>query len=172
VQNGTPLTITDSRAGTIYGISGPISTSPTLNTVTFGSVNTGRAQLCPGVTYGSLVNSGSVESRLGGASRGNGFFNSSAFCPVPVIGNGTDYGNSGVGIVLGPGQFNWDISIVKLTKFTERQSLQFRAEFFNALNHPQFNNPGGAVSTPTTFGVITATSVNPRLIQFALKYAF
>jgi hypothetical protein len=172
VQNGTPLTITDSRAGTIYGISGPISTSPTLNTVTFGSVNTGRAQLCPGTTYGSAVNSGSVESRLGGASRGSGFFNASAFCPAPVIGNGTDYGNSGVGVILGPGQFNWDISIVKLTKFTERQSLQFRAEFFNALNHPQFNNPGAALSTPTTFGVITATSVNPRLIQFALKYLF
>jgi hypothetical protein len=77
-----------------------------------------------------------------------------------------------VGIVLGPGQFNWDISIVKLTKFTERQALQFRTEFFNAFNHPQFNNPGGADSTPTTFGVITATSVNPRLIQFALKYLF
>ena len=91
---------------------------------------------------------------------------------LPSGGNGTDYGNSGVGVVLGPGQFNWDISIVKLTHFTERHTLQFRAEFFNALNHPQFNNPGGAVSTPTTFGVITSTSVNPRLIQFALKYAF
>ena len=55
---------------------------------------------------------------------------------------------------------------------SERHTLQFRAEFFNALNHPQFNNPGAAVSTPTTFGVITGTSVNPRLIQFALKYAF
>ena len=180
VQEGTPLTITDSRAGTIYGISGPISTSPGLNTVTFGSVNAGRAQLCPGATYGSAATSGGVESRLGGASGGRGYFNTSAFanpspssaCQLPVIGNGTDYGNSGVGILLGPGQFNWDISIVKLTKFTERHTLQFRAEFFNALNHPQFNNPGAAVSTPTTFGVITGTSVNPRLIQFALKYAF
>jgi hypothetical protein len=180
VQDGTPLTITDSRAGTIYGISGPISTSPSLNTVTFGSVNAGRAQLCPGKTYGSAATSGSVESRLGGSSGGTGYFNTSAFanpspssaCQLPVIGNGTDYGNSGVGILPGPGQFNWDISIVKLTKFTERHTLQFRAEFFNALNHPQFNNPGAAVSTPTTFGVITGTSVNPRLVQFALKYLF
>jgi hypothetical protein len=186
VQDGTPLTITDSRAGTIYGISGPISTSPGLNTVTFGSVNAGRAQLCPGTTYGAAATSGSVESRLGGASGGTGFFNKAGFCAAPAIMPdgvtitsqaqcptcGTLYGNSGVGILFGPGQFNWDISIVKLTKFTERHTLEFRAEFFNALNHPQFNNPGAAVSTPTTFGVITGTSVNPRLIQFALKYAF
>jgi Carboxypeptidase regulatory-like domain len=172
VQDGTPLTITDSRAGTIYGISGPISTSPTLNTVTFGSVNTGRAQLCPGATYGAATSSGSIESRLGGASGGSGYFNASSFCAPPLIGNGTGYGNSGVGVILGPGQFNWDISLVKMTKISERQSLQFRTEFFNAFNHPQFNNPGAAVSTPTTFGVITSTSVNPRLIQFALKYAF
>jgi len=180
VQNGTPLTFTDSRAGSIYGVSGPISTSPGLNTVTFGAVNAGRAQLCPGVTYGSVTTSGDVKSRLGGGSGGPGFFSSSAFanttassaCQLPTIGNGFDYGNSGVGVVLGPGQFNWDMSLVKMTRFRERQSVQFRAEFFNAFNHAQFNNPGTAVSTPTTFGVITATSVNPRLIQFALKYSF
>jgi hypothetical protein len=176
VQNGTPLTFTDSRAGTIYGVSGPISTAPSLNTVTFAPVNAGRAQLCPGLTYSGVTTSGSVESRLGGASGGTGFFNGTALCAAPAIGNGTgagtDYGNSGVGVVLGPGQFNWDISLVKLTRVTEKHSLQFRTEFFNALNHAQFNNPGTAISTPTTFGVITQTSVNPRLIQFALKYLF
>jgi len=64
------------------------------------------------------------------------------------------------------------MSLVKMTRFGEKQSLQFRMEFFNTFNHAQFNNPGTAVSTPTTFGVITSTSVNPRLIQFALKYSF
>jgi hypothetical protein len=180
VQNGTPLTFTDARAGTIYGVSGPISTAPTLNTVTFAPVNAGRAQLCPGVTYDSVTTSGDVKSRLGGASGGTGFFNANSFanpsptsaCQLTAIGNGTDYGNSGVGVVLGPGQFNWDISLVKMTKLTERHALQFRTEFFNAFNHAQFNNPGTATSTPTTFGVITGTSVNPRLIQFALKYLF
>jgi hypothetical protein len=171
-QDGTPLTFTDGRSGSIYGVSGPISTAPTLNTVTFGAVNAGRAQLCSGATYGSLTSSGGVESRLGGASGGSGFFNAPSFCAPPAIGNGFDYGNSGVGIVLGPGQFNWDASLVKTTRFGERQTLLFRAEFFNAFNHPQFNNPGTAVSTPTTFGVITSSSVNPRLIQFALKYSF
>ena len=172
IQNGTPLTFTDSRAGTIYGVSGPISTTPTLSTVTFAPVNTGRAQLCSGATYGSLTTSGGVSSRLGGASGSPGYFNTAQFCPPPVIGNGTDYGDSGVGVVVGPGQFNWDISIVKMTSMGEKRSLQFRTEFFNAFNHPQFNNPGTADSTPTTFGVITGTSVNPRLIQFALKFQF
>ncbi|MBV9505237.1 MAG: carboxypeptidase regulatory-like domain-containing protein [Acidobacteriia bacterium] len=172
IQNGTPLTFTDSRAGTIYGVSGPISTTPTLSTVTFAPVNTGRAQLCSGATYGSLTTSGGVSSRLGGASGSPGYFNTAQFCPPPVIGNGTDYGDSGVGVVVGPGQFNWDISIVKMTSMGEKRSLQFRTEFFNAFNHPQFNNPGTADSTPTTFGVITNTSVNPRLIQFALKFQF
>ena len=175
IQDGTPLTMTDARAGSIYGVSGSIATSPTLNTVTFGAVNYGRAQVCPGGTYGAAATSGGVESRLGGASGGPGFFNSKVFsisCTPPAIGNGFDYGNSGVGILLGPGQSNWDISLVKMTKITERHTLQFRTEFFNAFNHPQFNNPGTAVSTPATFGVIGSTSVNPRLIQFALKYQF
>jgi hypothetical protein len=44
-------------------------------------------------------------------------------------------------------------------------------EFFNAFNHPQFNNPGTSF-TSATFGAITSTSVNPRLIQMALKYTF
>jgi hypothetical protein len=172
VQDGTPLTLTDSRAGTIYGISGPSPTSPTLSTVTFGAFNVGRANLCSGTTYGSLQTSGGVESRLGGASGGSGFFTPNSVCAPPAIGNGTGYGNSGVGILLGPGQFNWDFSLVKTTRITERQTLQLRTEFFNTFNHPQFNNPGTAISTLATYGVITSTSVNPRLIQFALKYSF
>jgi hypothetical protein len=174
-QAGTPLTFTDARAGTIYGVFGANSVSPTaLGGTSFGIFNYGRAQLCPGVTYGTIPSSGGIESRLGGLSGGN-FFTPGSFCAPPAIGNGTDYGNSGVGIVLGPPQFNWDFTLAKITRvggIHEDATLQFRAEFFNAFNHPQFNNPGTAVSTPPTFGVITGTSVNPRLIQLALKYVF
>ena len=87
--------------------------------------------------------------------------------PLPTL-----FGNSGVGTILGPGQFNWDISLVKTTKITERQSVILRAEFFNAFNHAQFGNPALAIDSPATFGQITTTTVNPRLIQFALKYVF
>ena len=100
---------------------------------------------------------------------------SSAFCTadLPQIGNGTGFGNSGVGILLGPGQFNFDFSLVKTTRIKERQALIFRAEAFNLFNHPQFLTPANlAVSTPQAFGEITGTSVNPRILQLGLKYIF
>jgi hypothetical protein len=153
IQDGTPLTITDSRAGTIFGITGANNTSQT-------------AQLAPGATYASVASSGGIESRL------SDYFNVNALAPPPVIGNGTGYGNSGVGILLGPGQFNFDASLIKNTRIKESQNIQFRAEFFNLFNHPQFANPALALSTPATFGHITSSSVNPRIIQFALKYIF
>ena len=171
-QDGTPLTITDARAGTIFGVSGPSPTVPTLSTVTFGAFNVGRGEMCNGATYNSLSTSGGTEARLGGASGGPGYLAASAICAPPAIGNGFGYGNSGTGILPGPPQFNWDVSLVKTTHITERQTIQLRSEFFNTFNHPQFNNPGTAISTPATFGVITSESVNPRLIQFALKYSF
>ena len=169
LQDGTPITVADSSAGTIYGTAG------SANQAGFA-----RAQMCPGMTYGNIATPGGVQSRLGGNSGGPGYFNTSAFCPAPIIGDGTGYGDSGSGILLGPGQFNWDMSALKTTRVTERQTVQFRAEFFNAFNHPQFTNPnagqGAIFSLPDrasgSFGQITSTSVNPRVIQFALKYIF
>jgi hypothetical protein len=53
----------------------------------------------------------------------------------------------------------------------ESAVLQFRAEFFNLFNHPQFSNPANDAGS-ANFGQITSASVNPRLTQFALKYVF
>ena len=163
-QDGLPFSITDTRGGSIYGY-GP------------GASVTSRAQFCPGMGPANVGTPGGVEARLGGSILGGpGYLNAAAFCTTPVIGNGTGYGNSGVGIILGPGQFNWDLALLKVTKvggLSEGATLQFRTEFFNAFNHAQFNNPAVVdVSKPTTVGQITSTSVNPRLIQFALKYVF
>jgi hypothetical protein len=155
LQDGTPLNITDPSADTIYG-------------TTTGSTG----QLCPGQTYGSILSSGSITQRLGGNSGGSGYFNSGSFCAAPtggIYGNGTGFGDSGIGVVLGPGQFNWDISIVKTTRITETQAFIFRTEFFNAFNHAQFNNP--VVNLGSTLGEITSTSVNPRIMQFAVKFS-
>jgi hypothetical protein len=169
-QDGLPMTIGDTSAGTIYGTAG-------------GGNQSGyaRAQICPGSTYASIATPGGIEQRLGGNSGGPGYLNRSAFCAPPAIGDGTDFGNSGAGIINGPGQFNWDLSLLKTMRLTEKHTVQFRAEFFDAFNHPQFNNPnsnGGFLSNTIpdvssgSFGQITTTSVNPRVIQFALKYSF
>ena len=77
-------------------------------------------------------------------------------------------------MVTGPGQFNTDFSLGKVTTvggIREDGALAFRVEFYNAFNHPQFANPGTTLGS-STFGVITLTSVAPRLIQFGLKYVF
>jgi Carboxypeptidase regulatory-like domain len=176
VQDGSPLTFTNTAGGSAYGTGSAGS----------GEGGTARAQLCPGVTYGSLQTSGGITSRLGGALSPNGYINTSDFCAQPAIMPdgvtvtsqaacptcATLFGDSGLGIILGPGNVNWDTSFMKTTHLTEQHIIQFRADFFNILNHPQFSNPGVAQNTPNAFGVITTTAVNPRIVQFALKYIF
>ena len=147
IQNGTPMTLTDSRGGTIYGNAG-IS----------------RAQFCTGMGVGSVATSGGVKDRL------NAYFNKAAFCAPPAIGDGTGYGNTSVGFILGPGQDNTDLSVNKSIPL-EGSKMELRMELFNAFNHPQFSNPDTGV-TDAIFGEITSESVSPRLIQFALKYSF
>ena len=87
-------------------------------------------------------------------------------------GGGRGFGNSGIGSVLGPGQHNWDMAILKTTKITEGTSIQFRAEFFNIWNHAQFGFVGNNRNTPSTFGTINQTVVPPRVVQFGLKFLF
>ena len=110
----------------------------------------------------------------------SGFFNTAAFCTPPTIGvvNGvggaTGYGNTGRGVLFGPGQFSSDMALLKTTKVggvREGGVLEFRAELFNVYNHAIFSNPGVAVST-AAFGVISSTAAGPRIVQFALKYKF
>jgi hypothetical protein len=157
-QSGNPITLSDSRGGQVYG-----------------GVGTSAANLCPGKTLDDVLTKGPIGSRL------SNYFDKSAFCAPPIIGaiNGvggaTGYGNIALNPVLGPGQFNWDISMQKTTLVggaSENADLEFRTDFFNAFNHPQFSNPASNVGSAGTFGVITTSSVGPRIIQFALKYNF
>ena len=73
----------------------------------------------------------------------------------------------------GPGVNNRDVSRSTRVPLGRDQGrcFRFRSEFYNAFNHPQFGNPGTQYRT-ANFGVITQTSVAPRLIQFGLKYVF
>jgi hypothetical protein len=156
IQSGSPMTLTDRSGGSVYGFAGA-------STIT----------LCPGASYASLITSGRAESRL---DHWFGANTTGIICPAPAIGTdgSTGYGNTGQSIINGPGQFNTDFSIGKTATvggIRENAQLAFRVEFYNALNHPQFSNPGTTYGT-ANFGVITQTSVAPRLIQFGLKYGF
>jgi Carboxypeptidase regulatory-like domain/TonB-dependent Receptor Plug Domain len=163
LQSGLPFSILDSAAGTLFG-------PATLYTT---------GSLAPGVTLADASRSGSVSSRI------NEFFNTKAFVPAPFVpdgglidgkypvsGGGTIFGNLGRNILRGPDQQDFDIAAIKTTPLTERVKLIFRWEIFNVLNRPNFANPSNDVSTPSTFGVISALTVNPRIMQYALKLEF
>jgi len=94
------------------------------------------------------------------------WFNTAAFA-VPDSGT---FGNVGRGTLKAPGINNWDFTLMKKFALAEKQSLQFRAEFFNLVNHPNFSIPDRTVTSPG-FGTITRAK-DGRQIQFGLKYNF
>lgn len=167
IQSGVPLSLFGNNGNNAFGITGD------------------RAQLAPGCTHANLVTSGSTQSRLNNYFNGSCINRADLTLPLgpanparwPVIGNdgvATDFGNSGIGIVTGPSQNNSDFAIIKRTPFRllgESSNVEFRTEFFNVFNHTQFGNPDSSVTSPT-FNVISTTSVNSRIMQFALKLNF
>jgi outer membrane receptor protein involved in Fe transport len=95
------------------------------------------------------------------------WLNAAAFTQPPPF----TVGNSGVNSLIGPGQSSFDCSLLKNTNFNERWRLQFRAEFFNVLNHVSFGNPNSLLGA-NQFGTITTQAVIPRQIQFGMKLLF
>ncbi len=87
----------------------------------------------------------------------------------PALGS---FGNSAKGLGISPGFKNIDMSIGKEFRVTERQHAEFRAEFFNMFNHPNFGPPTANIDAPATFGAITRVVNTPRNIQLGLKYFF
>ena len=166
-QAGNPLTLVGTNTNNAFGITTDLAP---VN----GSCNASQ-----------LATSGSVTSRL------SGFFNpacivganptqplSSANAAAwPIIGDdgkATGFGNAPIGLVRGPAQGDWDIALAKRIPaawLNDRANAEFRTEFFNAFNNPNFANPDTNVSD-STFGRITATTVAPRILQFALKLVF
>jgi len=162
IQSGAALSIFDGNAGSVYG--------------NFNN----RAQS----TGASASTHGSLFSRVVDSGR---YLDAKAFTRAPEAPFGTsladqDFGLSPVGMVRGPGQHNLDMSIERIFPVKERVNLRFRAEFFNLTNTPQFANPNTSVGygdptlpNPTansSFGQITSTVTNPRVIQFAAKILF
>jgi hypothetical protein len=97
----------------------------------------------------------------------NFWFNPNAFAK-PAAGT---FGNAPRDAIYNPGQYQWDIAVFKNVKINGARALQFRAEFFNFLNHP---NLGGANADPTssTFGRVTGKDGSRRDIQLSLRFVF
>jgi hypothetical protein len=104
------------------------------------------------------------------------WLDASAFVPIqtnpaqPGFTPNQVFGNSGVGILRGPGLANVDLNASKNFVITERQRLQFRAEFFNLFNHANLGVPG--INLGAGFGQIVSTITEARVIQFAIRYRF
>ena len=101
-------------------------------------------------------------------------FNPNCFAPAPAVAGGVLVGNSGRNRFYGPGLTTVDFSLFKNFSFRERFKAQFRSEFFNILNHPNFaapnflNDANNSIGTGNA-GVIGSTSTASRQIQLGLK---
>jgi len=125
--------------------------------VPFDNANTLGANQRPSLV-GQLVPSGFNRTL-------SQWFNTSALAVIPYT-----FGNLGRNVVRQDSFKNIDYSIAKETTIKEAQRIDFRGEFFNLFNHPNFGPPDGNVSNPT-FGQVLSAG-NPRFIQFGLKYLF
>jgi hypothetical protein len=94
------------------------------------------------------------------------YFNPAAYM-LPAVGA---FGNSGRNTLIGPGSYNADMSVFKMIPIRESLRLQFRAEFFNTLNNPNFANPNSNIGAGTVGTILSASA--PRILQFALRLAF
>jgi hypothetical protein len=134
----------------------PSLTSPVANTGTFSRPN----RVCNGTLSHRTVNQ---------------WFNTSCFTTPPLY----QFGNSGRNILFGPGTDTLNFSAFKNTYISENRSryFQFRAEFFNIFNKPQFNNPNSTIGSPVAGTISSAGDPasftrTSRQIQFALKFYF
>jgi len=145
---------------------------------------TGAGDNRPDVVGGTVtfLNPRNTDSTNGGNNR---FFNGTGGgTPTAAtnpffrrVGSGTTFalgagrfGSLGRNVFHGPGLWTLDLSLIKRTHITEKTNVEFRAEFFNILNHANFGNPNGAINS-ANFGLISTTG-DPRLIQFAMKFNF
>jgi hypothetical protein len=154
------------------------------------------------VSQGNIINTGNAPVRPDRVDDGsidnptiNQWFNPDAFrlvsCANSAIPETCHYGNSGVGILEGPGFKNVDFSAFKNFRITESVKLQFRGELFNVFNTPQFNVPNRTLNTQAGFqprrdssgavvypvqagfvggvGAVTSLIAPMRNVQFGLK---
>jgi Carboxypeptidase regulatory-like domain len=148
-MSGTPFTVFDST---------DVSDQGGAPEITGFSAN--RPNLVPG------------QSPNAGPKTVSAWLNAAAFAQVIPNPNSPvqQFGDAGRNIGVGPRYSDWDFSMFKNFRVTESKTIQFRGEFFNVLNHPNFRLPDSDISSPT-FNTIQA-ALPPRVIQLALKFLF
>jgi hypothetical protein len=158
-HSGDPLTITASSAN-----------------ISFSGQNRDRA-VQVGPAYGGNACNGSPKCKS--------YLNSSTSSFVDPVGAGSytasSYGTFKKGGLVGPHYIDWDASVMRKFQVYKRANLQFRAEYFNLLNHTNLGDPGNQRGS-SAFGKITSTSPqnwtatapqnDPRIAQFSLKLIF
>ncbi|WP_446742009.1 carboxypeptidase regulatory-like domain-containing protein [Silvibacterium acidisoli] len=171
----------------------PISTSTTDALASYTGASD-RAFVVPGVDQNASID-GNTGHRTHtrqdwfntAAYRSNAPENGTNYTNYGGAGYVYSYGSAGFDSIRGPGLQDWDLTLIKRVRFANEQSVEFRADTFNILNHPNFNNPSAAYGGSTgtgitqgTTGVITSTvnasvptaTGGPRQFQFALRYSF
>ncbi|HTC93748.1 MAG TPA: TonB-dependent receptor [Terriglobales bacterium] len=149
LMSGTPFTVFDSNDVSLQGGAPEI---------------TGFSASRPNLVSGENPNSGPKTATA--------WLNANAFARITQDPNSPiqQFGTAGRNIAEGPGYANWDLSALRNIRVAESKDFQFRAEFFNVLNHPNFRLPDSDISSPTFNQVLAARS--PRLIQFGLKFLY
>ena len=149
LMSGTPFTVFDSTDFSVQGSAPEIS-----------GFFSNRPNLVPGQNPNS------------GPRTAHAWLNRNAFQQITQDPNSPvqQFGSAGRNIAQGPGYANWDFSAFKDIRVSEGKNLQFRAEFFNFLNHTNLRLPDSDISSPTFNQILTA--LPPRLVQLALKFAF
>ena len=122
--------------------------------------NTGVGTYRPDLVSGQDPNDGAQTPQQ--------WFNTAAFVAPAQF----TYGNAGRNIVMGPGIFTTDMSLMRNVRLGGPKSLQFRLEAFNVFNSPVWGDPNLSMANPTLFGTISTTRTPMRELQIGAKFSF
>ncbi len=154
LQSGWPSVVAGGWAlAGVYQVETGLPFTPTLPTDNANAGNT---------SWPNRVCNGNISNHT--LSR---WFDTSCFVTPPQY----TFGNTGRNVLWGPGTNDLDLGAHREFHPVERTDFEFRLEAFNVLNHPQFAQPGAVVGTPT-YGVVTGTTGNARIVQLGLRATF
>lgn len=146
--------------GWVLGVLGTVQTGPPVTAIT-------QTNSCNCFSAGSQRPNVLSDPNLDSPERSIGrWFNTSAFTQPATL----TFGNEGLGILRAPGRVNFDFSLARTFRITERFRAELRGEFFNGLNHTNLGLPGTTYGS-STFGVIS-TSGPARQIEIGAKISF